>query len=135
MISLFTFDTGYEAYLSQYLIENIVLQNYLNLTCDLTTEEREEFINFVEEDDPSLPVMIYSKKEKVSESSKESHFRVFDRREYRAELKGVKGYIRKLPLGATASDEAIANAKRLGIELRTNETFVTEFIKKVYKKN
>lgn len=132
-ISSYTFDSGLEFAFMQMLIERIVLQNYLNLTCDLTEEERKELIYFTEYDSNTLPVMIYSKKEKISNTNTE-HFRVFDRREYRAELKGIKGYIRKLPLNATASDEAIAKAKKIGIDLRPNETFVSDFIKKVYKK-
>lgn len=47
----------------------------------------------------------------------------------------VSSYIRKLPIGSTASDEAKENAKKYGIKLKSNETFVKAFEKTVYKKN
>lgn len=42
-------------------------------------------------------------------------------------------YIRKLPVGAKASEEAINRAKKFGIELNSDETFVKAFVKTIYR--
>lgn len=53
---------------------------------------------------------------------------------YQSELIDIDYFIRKLPEGATASDEAKALANRYGFELADNETFVRKFKKTIYKK-
>lgn len=54
-------------------------------------------------------------------------------KEYVNEIKQIDAYTRKLPNGAKASDEAIEEAKKFGINLNSNETFVKPFQKNVYK--
>ena len=46
----------------------------------------------------------------------------------------VDAYIRKLPKGARASQEAIKLASEYGIKLDDDETFVKSFKKEIYKK-
>ena len=51
---------------------------------------------------------------------------------YEEQTTAVNGYIRKLPAGATASEEALERAMRLGYLLAPDETYVSPFIKSVF---
>ena len=53
---------------------------------------------------------------------------------YQEELIDINYFIRKLPEGATASDEARELAQKYGFELSDGETFVRKFKKTIYKK-
>lgn len=48
---------------------------------------------------------------------------------YEAKEQAINGFIRKLPAGQRASDEAIERAKKLGYELAPDETYVSPFIR------
>ena len=52
---------------------------------------------------------------------------------YSKEDRAIQGYVRKLPSGQSASEEAKEYAEKLGYNLRSDETFVRPFIKSVYK--
>ena len=45
----------------------------------------------------------------------------------------IQGYIRKLPAGHKASEEARELAESLGYDLEANETYVRPFIKQVFR--
>lgn len=122
-------------------LENIVLQNYLNLTCNLCKEEKESLFWFAEVKHISKlsnmsfaePTVYYEIKEHYVGSRNGVITKNFDRAKYIAELMNIQPFIRKLPIGATASKEAIEIAKKLGIELPIGKTLVRGFVKKVYK--
>jgi hypothetical protein len=120
-------------------LENIVLQNYLNLTCSLTIEERRSMIFFVDDDDKpffeNAPLVKYEYRQKSTSEGKPSYiYKLFDKSKYFGELKNVAPFLRKLPLGANASDEAIQMAKRLGIDLPSGYTLVRGFKRVFYTK-
>jgi hypothetical protein len=121
-------------------LENIVLQNYVNLTCNLTKEERNDLVWFKEVRDVDKlsdrffikPMVYYEIKEQYEGSKNGGVIRNFDRRKYIADLMNIQPFLRNLPTGANASAEAIKTAKKLGIELAAGKTLVRGFIKKVY---
>lgn len=51
---------------------------------------------------------------------------------YDAKQKVINGFIRRLPEGQTASEEAAARAKKMGYHLQTNETYVAPFSKTIF---
>lgn len=52
---------------------------------------------------------------------------------YEAVPRAIQGYIRKLPVGQSASQEAVERALALGFDLAENETYVQPFIKSVLR--
>lgn len=62
------------------------------------------------------------------------YYKKYTRDDLIKDLAEVNSYIRKLPIGATASEEAIENARQYGINLKPGETFVKSFEKTIYKK-
>ena len=48
---------------------------------------------------------------------------------YETRLTSIAGYVRKLPTGQKASEEAILEAERIGLELEPDETFVKPFMR------
>lgn len=46
---------------------------------------------------------------------------------YEAKERAINGYVRKPPAGQTASEEAQSKAKKMGYDLKTNETYVSPF--------
>lgn len=52
---------------------------------------------------------------------------------YQPEQKAIQGYIRKLPAGQHASENAVSLALTLGYDLESNETYVQPFIKRVFR--
>lgn len=57
----------------------------------------------------------------------------YNREDYYQEQRSINGYIRKLPKGSSASEQAVDYAKQLGIELEQDETYVKPFIKNVLR--
>ena len=62
------------------------------------------------------------------------YYKKYTRDDLIKDLAEINSYIRKLPIGATASEEAIENARQYGINLKPGETFVKSFEKTIYKK-
>lgn len=54
-------------------------------------------------------------------------------KEYESQKVMLQAYVRKLPVGSKASESAINEAKKYGINLKPNETFVKPFQKSVFK--
>lgn len=117
-------------------LENFVLQNYMYLTCFLTKEEKANW--YYMEDVRNLnvetlvPLASYQYHLKAQNCKQGIGVRYFDRAKYVADMVGVETYIRNLPDGATASEDAIAMASKMGIELPSGKTLVKGFQKKVY---
>lgn len=104
----------------QRALEVLVKELYLIKTADLQIKDThlEEFIYvFIEKDYNINPT------DKKYNRSKE----------YINEIKQIDAYTRKLPNGAKASDTAIQEAKKFGINLNSDETFVKPFQKNIYK--
>ena len=55
------------------------------------------------------------------------------RGEYETAETSIQGYIRKLPAGQKASQEAKELAESLGYDLEPNETYVRPFIRQVFR--
>lgn len=53
--------------------------------------------------------------------------------DYETNQKNIQGFIRRLPEGQQASEQAILYAESMGYQLETNETFVRPFVKQVFK--
>lgn len=51
---------------------------------------------------------------------------------YEAKDKAINGYIRKLPKGQSASEEARAKAKKMGYDLKSDETYVSPFFRTTF---
>jgi hypothetical protein len=134
-------ETNMEEYHEQ--LKNFILENYYYLTCDLSIEGKKlsvlklvDDIKHIDSYYGKQPVVCYLYKKKDSKVS-EHHtgLRHYDRDNYKAEKIAINGFIRRLPLGWTASDEAKQLALQLGYELSENETFVRPFEKNVLKIN
>ena len=55
-----------------------------------------------------------------------------DSTKYEEKERSINGYIRKLPAGQVASDEARAKAKKMGYDLKTDETYVSPFMRHTF---
>lgn len=53
--------------------------------------------------------------------------------DYEKDNRAIQGFIRRLPAGQSASQEAIQYAESLGYSLKVNETYVRPFVKQVFK--
>lgn len=105
-------------------IKELVLEVYIVCTTDIDKEET----NFYR-----LNMEISSFVEKDVENIRK-YYKKYNRDNLLLASAEVNSYIRKLPSGATASEEARENARKYGIELKPGETFVKSFEKIVYKK-
>lgn len=123
---------------------NIVLESYAYLTTDIDDKLREKEIEkrlYLEGEAPVLsatpfPTVAFEyeeKKEKVRGRGDETRLRIFDKRKYKEAKTTIHPFVRKLPTGATASEEAIALAKEYNYVLREDETFVRPFERSTYR--
>lgn len=112
---------------------NLVLGTYFNLSCSNKTVENiktEEVVNYVE-----TLIDEYFIDDKCENHRDNKDRRVFSKSEYKSKYMKISPFIRKLPIGAKASESAIEEARKYGITLREGTTFVREFNKVVYKTN
>lgn len=123
-------------------IENFILENYCHLTTDIEIDKKRnmalKIVDNVEKENfhyPNQPIVQFMYKDNKIKTSnkKEKKFRNYNKTKYKEETIIINPYIRKLPRGATASDEAIQNAKEFGYELSEGETFVRPFTRKTFK--
>lgn len=124
-------------------VENFILENYMVLTCDYDIDRKKNYaIRKVGKLDgefhyPYQPLATYlyeaSAKCKKSAGGK-SRCRVYDKENYEEELRTRSGYIRNLPDGQHASEEARQYAYELGLDLPEGKTFVRSHEFKVYRK-
>ncbi|MDF2879691.1 MAG: hypothetical protein K0R54_248 [Clostridiaceae bacterium] len=124
-------------------IENFILEVYCCLTTDIEYKYNDSLVKRLhvirsktDEINSDLPSVVFSyQQNKNNTNEKEKNeIRFFDKTKYSEETIRIHPYIRKLPVGAKASDEAIALAQEYHYLLGKNETFVRPFEKKVYKK-
>lgn len=111
-------------------IKCIVLQAYMYLTCGLTKEELEE-LYLLKKLETAYDIKVVdrtSRREKIS-------YEPYDRSKYLSELIDIKPFLRHLPVGAVASDEAQAMARKLGITLPKGMTLVRGFRRKSWIKD
>lgn len=121
-------------------MKNFILENYYILTCDNDIHRKRNFmikqvenIDEQEKDYPYQVLVNYSYKKNKSINNNKKAFYHYNRDKYISERKSINGFIRKLPKGQSASDEAKEFAIKLGYSLNENETFVKPFQKNVLK--
>lgn len=141
--SIFT-RTNYEEYHAE--LENFILENYYLLTCEPTIDKKkltamaqvDDIDNFDKDilygRQPAV-CFLYKKKESKRGTTGEAKVSLkhYDRSKYKQEKVFINGYIRKLPDGHQASDEAKQMAIELGYDLEEGYTFVRPFKKSVLK--
>ena len=131
-------DTTGEAVYHRF-IENFILENYCHLTTDMEIDRKRNMglkvvdnIDAIDFNYPNQPVVqfVYNEKAEFEEKKIGKKNREFDKKKYKEETIQISPYIRKLPEGMEASDEAKKRARELGYELREGETFVRSFERK-----
>lgn len=124
-------------------IENFILENYMVLTCDYAIDRKKNFaIKRVDELEqefhyPYQPLVVYTYEAAVNSRNgigKKRKTRIYDKEKYEEELRMRGGYIRNLPVGQYASEEARQYAYRLGLDLPEGKTFVRSHEFKTYRK-
>lgn len=105
-------------------IKNIVLETYIINTTDIDKNNTKFYdLNMCISEDV---------KRDITEIRK--IYKKYNKDNLLAVSSEVNSYIRKLPKGSYASEEAKENARKYGIQLKEGETFVKSFEKTVYKK-
>lgn len=123
------------------IIENFILELYFLLTVRRTEEEKqmkpyslpliaEEYEDVYKEprwkNQPIISFSLYGREEKKGREQK----RAYKQGIYEYDDAKIGCFIRRLPVGQTASWEAITNATKYGYELEKGYTFVTPFARK-----
>ena len=123
------------------IIENFILELYFLLTIRRTDEEKsmkkyslpliaEEYDDVYKEprwnNQPIISFSLYGRDEKKNNGQK----RAYNQGVYEYADAKIGCFIRKLPVGQTASWEAMTNAAKYGYELEKGYTFVTPFARK-----
>lgn len=98
-------------------IENYILEAYALLTTEIESN-----------------ICLYTSDTKDHHTTGKHKSYKIDRNKLTKTNTEVDAYIRKLPLGATASEEAVSLAEKYGIKLNPDETFVRPFVKTVHRK-
>lgn len=123
-------------------IENFILENYCHLTTDIDIDKKRNMalkvVDNIEKGTfyyPNQPIVQFVYKDNKTKTSykKEKKFRNYDKKKYKEETITINPYIRKLPIGASVSSDAIQRAKEFGYELSEGETFVRPFSRKTFK--
>ena len=111
------------------ILESTVLQSYAKLVLDNLDAEL-QYINEVgsleELESTTNPSIYYEIREDNAIKTPNGH-KHFNKNEYIETTKGVEPFTRRLPLGESASSDAIENARKLGIKLSQGYTFVRGF--------
>lgn len=126
-------------------MENIVLESYAYLTTDIEEKIEEKELErrlYLKGEAPILsakPVPTVSflyeeKKEQEKKKDDEKKLRIFDKRQYKEGKTTIHPFVRRLPEGAKASEDAFALAKEYHYVLREGETFVRPFERTTYKR-
>ena len=110
-------DAQSEQKVNNVMFKSLLLEVYANLTSDIDTGME----------------LFVSDNDKHSTHGKRGTHRL-DKSKLKEVSVDVDFYIRKLPVDATASPDAIALAKKYGIKLGVGETFVRPFTRKAYNR-
>jgi len=126
-------------------VENFILENYCHLVTEMEID-RKKNLAIKEVDDIYKPNIFHFEYQVlvryeqaigayINKNIECPKRRLFNKEDYKSELRQFSHLIRKLPFGYMPSDEAIKRAKELGYELGSGETFVRPFVKNIHKKN
>lgn len=122
-------------------IKNFILENYMILTCDYEIDRKKNYAikhvdNFQNEFFfPEQPLVTFRYQGKQSKGDpNHTGVRKYIKEEYQEEMITRCGYIRRLPTGQHASDEAIQYALELGLDLPAGRTFVRSHEYTIYRK-
>lgn len=122
-------------------IKNFILENYMILTCDYEIDRKKNMAirqvdHFQNEFHfPDQPLAMFSYQSKISKDEKNStRARKYTKEEYQEEMITRCGYIRRLPVGQHASEEAIQHATELGLDLPAGKTFVRSHDYTIYRR-
>ena len=116
-------------------LENFILQNYFNLTTNEKAESGLEIVDDINSHNKDNSVVQYISRDEEKAETGKGQARVFNKEDYEVSLRDINPFIRRLPVGARASEEAKKRAKELGYILGEGETFVSPHKKTVYKKD
>lgn len=112
-------------------VENFILENYMLLTCSCSVQHKRNYaIRQVDSFSGEfffpyqvLATYSYYHRENRGKAS-EKCTRKYVKEEYLEEIRTRKGYLRRLPTGQRASENAVKNALSIGIELPNGMTYV-----------
>lgn len=123
-------------------VTNLILWLYTSLTCDLPdvlptdASFRSSFVTHADAPFGIRCLMIGGKPRDYRKKGNgdDEPLRVFDKSKYDASSKNINGFIRHLPAGQKASERAILIAESYGYELKSDETYVTPFVRRQWLK-
>lgn len=123
-------------------ITNLILWLYTSLVCDLPdvlptdASFRSSFVTHADAPFGIRCLMISGKPRDYRKKGNDDDepLRVFDKSKYDASSKNINGFIRHLPAGQKASERAILIAESYGYELKSDETYVTPFVRRQWLK-
>lgn len=123
-------------------VTNLILWLYTSLACDLPdvlptdASFRSSFVTHADAPFGIRCLMIGGKPRDYRKKGNgdDEPLRVFDKSKYDASSKNINGFIRHLPAGQKASERAILIAESYGYELKSDETYVTPFVRRQWLK-
>lgn len=123
-------------------ITNLILWLYTSLVCDLPdvlptdASFKNSFATHADAPFGIHCLMIGGKPRDYRKKDNEDDepLRVFDKSKYDASSKNINGFIRRLPAGQKASERATLIAESYGYELKSDETYVTPFVRRQWLK-
>lgn len=123
-------------------VTNLILWLYTSLACDLPdvlptdASFRSSFVTHADTPFGIRCLMIGGKPRDYRKKDNEDDepLRVFDKSKYDASSKNINGFIRRLPAGQKASERATMIAESYGYELKSDETYVTPFVRRQWLK-
>lgn len=130
-------DTSGQGKYHMPLIE-LILDSYMHLTQEEVGGSASNLIALSDEDLEDIPdgkpaVQFFLRQIKPDQAASVVEYVPLDKTKYTAVISQVGPYIRRLPFGAKASEEALARAREFGIILGEEETFVRPHKKIVYR--
>ena len=120
------------------VLENFILENYWHLVCDveiktnraIALKKMNDKDNFLYSEQPGVEYVVL-KRDKIGKVITKT----YNREDYKAVWTDIHPFVRKLPMGSTASSEAKKLAREMGYVLQPGETFVRPHTKKVFRKD
>lgn len=130
-------DTSGEGLYHLPLME-LILDSYLHLTQESVDESVSNLFVMTDSEAENIPegkpaVQFFSRQPKRDPADPDAEYVPLDKSQYAAVISQIGPFIRRLPFGAKASEEAKARAREFGILLGEGETFVRPHRKTVYR--
>lgn len=116
-------------------MESLMLDIYAHIVTDIHDTKPGVVIEFDDKIDAigsSFMGIVTSYNDSSSSPGSTRSSRLFDKRKYKEETISINPFIRRLPEGAVASEEAVNRALKFGYQLQPGETFVRAFSRKSY---